>query len=103
MEQTDQHTRKLLTIITEALLEGSLTADIERLGAHGYTITNARGKGSRGIRNADWQASSNIRIEVVCDTMTADAITNHLRTDYYENYAMIVISSDVEVLRPGKF
>jgi len=38
-------TRKLVTIITESALEHSLVDDFERLGAHGYTITNARGKG----------------------------------------------------------
>ena len=37
--------KKLLTIVTEAALENILIKDIERLGAQGYTITDARGKG----------------------------------------------------------
>lgn len=97
------HTRKLLTIITEAALEGTLIRDIERLGAHGYTITDARGKGNRGVRNAGWEASSNIRIEVVCDAEKAAAIVAYLKTHYYDDYAMIMTMSDVEVLRPEKF
>lgn len=97
------HTRKLLTIVTESVLEGSLTRDIERLGAHGYTITDCRGKGSRGVRNASWEASGNIRIEVVCDTHTADAITTHLQAHYYDDYAMIMIIGEVDVLREDKF
>lgn len=67
-------TRKLLTIISEAALERTLTTDIERLGAHGYTITDARGKDRRGSRNANWSESSNIRIEVICDAPTAEAV-----------------------------
>ncbi len=58
------HTRILLTIITESALEGRLTKEIERLGARGYTVTDARGKGHRGVRQASWEASSNIRIEI---------------------------------------
>ena len=46
--------RKLLTIITEALLESELCETIDKMGATGYTVTNARGAGSRGIRDAGW-------------------------------------------------
>ncbi|MBE4720371.1 MULTISPECIES: P-II family nitrogen regulator [unclassified Pseudarthrobacter] len=97
------HTRKLLTVITEAALEATLTRDIDRLNAHGYTITDARGKGHRGVRSAGWDANSNIRIEVVCDDQTAGAIADYLREHYYQDYAMILFVSDIEVLRPEKF
>lgn len=103
MSSMTRHTRKLLTIVTESALEGVLVQKLERLGAHGYTVTDARGKGHRGVRNAGWEASSNIRIEVVCDDTTADAIATHLRDTYYEHYAMILFLADVEVLRPEKF
>lgn len=95
--------RKLVTIITEAALERRLVDDLKRLGAHGYTISEARGEGSRGVRNAGWDASSNIRIEVVCDEETASAITAKLRVSYYDHYAMILFLTDVGVLRPEKF
>ena len=95
--------RKLLTIVTEAALERELVREIERLGAHGYTVTDARGKGGRGIRDAGWEVSANIRIEVVCTAETAHAIAAALRERYYDNYAMILFISDVEVLRPEKF
>ena len=96
-------TRKLLTIVTEAALEGTLVRDLDQLTAHGYTITDARGKGNRGMRNADWGRSANIRVEVVCDALTAAAIAAHLKEHYYDNYAMILFIGDVEVLRPEKF
>ena len=95
--------RKLLTVVTEAALERELVREIERLGAHGYTVTDARGKGGRGIRNAGWNLSANIRIEVVCSADTAHAIAAALKERYYDNYAMILFTSDVEVLRPEKF
>lgn len=94
---------KLLTIVTEAALEGTLIRDLERLGAQGYTITDARGKGSRGVRDAGWEASSNIRVEVVCDPQTAERVAAHLQERYYDDYAMILFLGDVTVLRPEKF
>lgn len=96
-------THKLLTIITESALEHVLLKDLERLGALGYTITDARGKGSRGMRDAAWGESSNIRIEVVCAAAVADAIAAHLQARYYDDYGMILFVGDVSVLRPEKF
>lgn len=95
--------RKLLTIVTEAALESVLVKEIERLGAHGYTITDARGKGSRGVRDAAWGENSNIRVEILCDAQTADTIATHLQTHYYDSYAMVLFVTDVAVLRPEKF
>ena len=99
----DTERRKLLTIVAEAPLEPTLVKDLERLGANGYTITDARGKGSRGVRDAQWEHSGNVRVEVVCDAATADAIAGHLQARYYDSYAMILFIGDVDVLRPGKF
>jgi nitrogen regulatory protein PII len=95
--------RALVTIITEAVLERQLADDVKQLGAHGYTVTEARGEGHRGARSADWTYSANIRMEVVCGHGVADAIMAHISRTYYANYAMIAFVSDVEVLRPEKF
>lgn len=95
--------RKLVTIITEAALETVLVEDVERLGAHGYTITEARGKGSRGVRAGAWGASANIRVEIVCDDLTAQAIVRHVERTYYKDFAMILFVAEVNVLRPEKF
>ena len=95
--------RKLLTIITEALLESELCETIDKMGATGYTVTNARGSGSRGVRDAGWASSGNIRVEVVCSKELSDAIAEFLRSKFYDNYAMIIFESDVRVLRSDKF
>ncbi len=96
-------TRKLVTIITESALEHNLVDDFGRLGARGYTITNARGKGHRGVRDADWSTSSNIRVEVICGEQVAETIVAYLQKHYYKDYAMIIFMTDVEVMRSKKF
>lgn len=62
------------------------------MGAQGYTISPAC--------HAEWMPNSNIRIEIVCDEATAEALIGHLSAHYYEHYAMIVLSSDIVELRP---
>ncbi len=95
--------RTLLTIFTEATLEHVLIKDMDRLGIRGYTISDARGKGSRGVRDAAWDESRNVRIEVICAREQAEALLGHLQVRYYSNYAMVAYLSEVEVLRPAKF
>jgi len=95
--------RKLLTIVCEATLETSLLRELESLGTHGYTVTDARGKGSRGRRDANWSPHANIRIEVLCNAQAAGAICQAMRERYYDNYSMVLFVADVEVLRPEKF
>ena len=99
----EQFPRRLLTIVTEAVLERELTTEFEALGVRGYTITDARGKGSRGTRQSDWSQGGNIRIEIVCEPAFAERIAARLRERFYDNYAMILFLQDVSVLRPDKF
>lgn len=95
--------RCLLTIITESTLESVLLEALERLGVRGYTVTDARGKGSRGNRDAAWRESSNIRIEVLCDGDLARTVAEHLERHWYADYAMVLFVTEVAVLRPQKF
>ena len=95
--------KRLVTIVTEAALETELCDVLERLGASGYTVTEARGSGSRGVRDAGWSTSSNIRVEVVCSDEVAEKIAEYVRREYYEDYAMILFEETVRVLRPHKF
>lgn len=95
--------RKLLTIICETDIERKLSDDVMALGAHGYTVTEARGRGAHGERDAAWAPSGNIRMEVICEAAVADAIAAHLRKTYFANYSMVLYMADVEVLRDEKF
>lgn len=94
---------KLLTVICEASLENDLLRDLDALGATGCTVTDARGRGARGVRNAAFSESANIRIEVLCAEPIAAAIVQHLAERYYDNYAMVLFMSEVAVLREDKF
>ena len=95
--------RTLLTVITEAAIEESLLRDLDKLGVSGYTVTDARGRGGRGVRDAAWREAGNIRIEVICNRALAKSVLSHLQIHYYVNYAMVSFMQDVEVLRPEKF
>lgn len=95
--------RTLLTIVTEAIVEPTLLRDLDRLGVRGYTVSDVRGKGSRGVRDATWDEAANIRIEVICPRALAEDLLRHLQERYYANYAMVAFLAEIEVLRPEKF
>jgi len=99
----EQFPRRLLTVVTEAVLEREILGEFDALGVRGYTITDARGSGGRGMRRSDWAQQGNIRIEIVCDQALAERIAARLRERYYDHYAMILFMQDVSVLRPDKF
>lgn len=95
--------RVLVTVITEAVVEQALLRDFDRLGVKGYTVSDARGRGARGVRDAAWDEAANIRIEVICARPLAEALLAHVQERYYANYAMVAFLHEIEILRPGKF
>lgn len=95
--------RTLLTVITEAAIEHVLIKDMDKLAIKGYTISDARGKGSHGVRDASWEESSNIRLEVICSRAQAEQLLAHLQEHYYSDYSMVSFLSEIEVMRPTKF
>ncbi|MDP3637338.1 MAG: transcriptional regulator [Azonexus sp.] len=95
--------RTLLTVITEAVIEQSLLRDLESLGVRGYTVSDARGRGSRGVRDAAWDEVANIRIEVICQRTQAELLLAHIQDQYYADYAMIAFLVEIEILRGEKF
>jgi nitrogen regulatory protein PII len=95
--------KTLLTIVTESVVEQTLLRELERIGAKGYTVSDARGMGSRGTRDAAWQEVANIRIEIICARQQAEEILQHLQTKYFKDYAMVSFMQEVEVLRAEKF
>ena len=99
----DTHNRTLLTVVGESALEKKLVADLEALGAPGWTISDARGRGARGVRSAGWDTEGNIRLEIIGTEELAERIAEHLQQRYYANYAMVCYLSEVQVLRPEKF
>lgn len=88
---------KVVTIITESLIEKKLLNDLKKLGISGYTVEDVRGEGKKGFRDNDWDQSGNVRIQVVCSKELAEKIYTYLRKNYFERYAMFVFSFDAEV------
>lgn len=91
-----------VTIIAESLLEKKIVSLTRQHGATGYTLTKVEGEGSRGVRASDFEGR-NIRIEVIVNEGSADAILSDLAETYFEDYAVIAWLSRVDVLRGAKF
>ena len=93
---------KLVTIVAESLLEKRLVEEVKRLGAKGYTITPARGEGSRGIRSVDWEGQ-NIRLETIVSEEVALRTLQRLQEEYFPHYAVIAYVENVWVVRGEKY
>ena len=95
-------TLKKVTIVAEALLEDRLLREIRALGARGYTLTEARGEGSRGVRASEWEGR-NVRIETLVGGEVALRLLEHVAANYFEYHAVVAWAEDVEVLRGDKY
>ena len=95
------HTLKKVTIITEDSLKQDLLKKIIELGATGYTCREAQGYGSRGARSD--QFTSNIEVQLICSESVANAILTYVSHHYFEHYACIAWTSDVQVVRGERY
>lgn len=92
----------LITIVAEPVLEESITTELLRLGATGYTIGDVRGRGSRGMRSGDVPGTG-VRIETIVGPDTADAIMQHVQDQWFPLYSVIAWRSAADVVRAGKY
>lgn len=97
------HTKTMLIIITEATLERRLVDDIQRLGAHGYTVHDVRGGGQLGVREGLWEADRSIELKVVCDADVAQRIAVHVHAQYARHHGLSLFMTEVAVLRREKY
>lgn len=95
-------TLRLVTIVSEAILEERLLRDVLELGASGYTVSRAHGQGSRGTRASELEGG-NVRIEVVVGKDVEQRIFGRLEREYFPRFAVIAWSHDVDVLRGTKY
>jgi nitrogen regulatory protein P-II 2 len=99
----ETHPRKLLVIIGEAALEKSLVRDARSFGVQGYTITDVRGGGGRGEREASWEADRSIEMKIITEAAVAEQLASHVLATYGPHYAIVMFTADVGVFRPQKF
>lgn len=87
----------LLVIISEAVLEDILVDEMTELGAKGYTITEARGRGTHGTRAGRWTQGGNIRIEVVGNAQLCSQIVQRLQAAYEKDYGLLMYTAPIEL------
>jgi nitrogen regulatory protein P-II 2 len=98
----DTVTLKLVTIVAERILKDRVVEDVLNAGARGYTISDAYGKGSRGVRASEWEGPD-VKVEAVVSQEVADRILKHVSTTYFKHYAVIAYTETVEVVRGDKY
>ena len=93
---------KLVTIIAEHILRDRILEAVRAAGSHGYTISEVRGEGTRGIHASKWQGG-NYKIETLVNGDVAERILGRMAADYFQDFAVIVYVADVQVIRSDKF
>ena len=93
---------RLITIVCESVLEERLTQALRRLGASGWTASDARGDGARGVRMSP-TPGENVRIESLVEDRVAEQVLDHLATEYFPHYAMVAWTTDAAVVRGEKY
>lgn len=97
--------KKRVEIIVEAARARAIVEMIDRVGAKGYTVVpNVSGKGHRGMRDEAHLSDvfRNVMIVVIAAEAIASTIVEQSQ-GLLENYAGIVVVSDVEVIRDAHF
>lgn len=97
------HPMTLVTVVCEALARQPLLDLLRDMGVQGYTLFSVEGTGSKGDRPADIEEYGNIQVEVILPTPEAEALIQQLAERFLPRFLAIVYTSEVRVLRPGKF
>jgi len=94
---------KMLTITCEILAQKNVIDILEKHKASGYTVYEAEGNGSKGIRGKGFKNEKNVKIEAVLPDENLQDIAEEIARTLFSDYAIILYVTDVEVLRPEKF
>jgi len=95
---------KLVTVVGEAVIMEDIANEGLKLGATGYTMTDAAGEGSRGTRNVLVSSGAKTqKVEFVVPMGVAERILKHVSHTYFEHYACIAWLSDVQVVRGQQY
>jgi hypothetical protein len=55
------------------------------------------------MRDAEWEGSRSIRMEIICEETVAEKIAEHVIAHYAKNFSLSLYVSDVGVIRKEKF
>lgn len=95
---------KLVTVVGESVIMEDIAEEGVKLGATGYTMSEATGYGSRNARNvvvAD--GAKTLKVEFVVPMDVAERILTHVSQEYFEYYACIAWLADVSVMRGQQY
>lgn len=99
------HRKKKVEIVVEAPRAPAIIEMLEAVGATGYTmVPQVSGSGNRGIR--DEAHLSDVFRNVLITVIASEEIANRIAEEsqpLLENYAGIVVLSNVEVIRDEHF
>ena len=93
---------KVVTVIAAAELRDRLQADLETLGAGGYTTVSVDGRGKHGPRQRDFLSLANVRIEAIVSESLARNILEHLDTKW-SGYELLAFAYDAEAIPADHF
>ncbi|WP_414574841.1 P-II family nitrogen regulator [Anabaena sp. CCY 9402-a] len=98
-----------LVIVTEKVLLKKVAKIIDEVGATGYTVVAAGGKGSRGVRSSGQPTVGDIYTNVKFEVLTpsrdmAVKIADEVAAQFFKDYSGITYICDVmEVLYAHQF
>ena len=95
--------RKLLVVIGESALERLLVEEVRSSGASGYTVSDVRGGGEQGTREASWEGDRSIELRVICDEGLAGALAGQIIGRYARDYSLSLYICDIGVFRGEKY
>jgi hypothetical protein len=93
---------RLITIVTEGVLEPRLEKELRDLGARGWHAWDVRDADERHSRAGD-PGDPDVRIETLVSPEVADRILEHLAARYFRNTRTFCWVSEVQVVRSERF
>lgn len=91
----------LVTIVAERILRDRLVEKIRACGARGFTLGEVSGEGTSRVHPHEWEGPS-VKLETLVSEEVARRIVDEMAR-YFEHHALIVYTTEVRVVRSGKF
>ena len=88
---------KLVTIIASSEMFDGIIEQLKAVGATGYTLLNADGRGFHGPKRAGLLTTGNVRIETLLRPAVAHKLLEHLAREYADR-ALTAYSHDVDAI-----
>lgn len=87
----------LVTMVAPTELLDEIEACLKGLGAHGYTLVQAEGRGLHGVRRRGFLVDiGNVRIETLLSQVEAEKLLGQIARDYGER--VVAFTQEVQAL-----